>query len=139
MNQKPCLVNVIKAEENMLLKILNLVQKSLVTLPELLDNFLHKIPLIRSLQPKTHQHLVPLHRRAQPRHQSVDRPQIVAQHVSTFGSSIELPQSRKFPLLRGTNRQSNTGTASSNCNHRVHRGGDGGGNHGNCDHNEADG
>lgn len=42
----------------MLLKILNLFQKPLMTLPQLLDNFLHKVPLIPPLQPKPHQHLI---------------------------------------------------------------------------------
>ena len=50
----------------MLLKILNLFQKPLMTLSQLLDNFLHKVPLIPPLQHKPHQHLVPLHGGAQP-------------------------------------------------------------------------
>lgn len=86
----------------MLLKILNLFQKPLMTLSQLLDNFLHKVPLIPPLQPKPNQHLIPLHRSAQ--RSSRDRCS-THRHISQQHQAASMPQVPSSQRHRPTRHQ----------------------------------
>ena len=107
----------------MLLKILKLVEKTLVVLAQQLEYLLDGIPLPSPLQPEPNQKLVALNCGVEASDKAINRIKITAQHVSTFRSSIKLCQPSNFPPFSHTTRMRNVPTANRSSSSRKGKNG----------------
>jgi len=92
------LVNTIKAEAYMLLKIPKQMFQNRLVLSKLLKHFLNRMSLPSPLQSKSNKSLISFHRSLKPINETINGVNII-HHMSSILHNLKLLQPRKLPLL----------------------------------------